>query len=131
MTETPPPVFAARPMSEVLSGHVERLIELYAGWSGYTPTRVQIQLFGDGSFCFGVLGKRPGKGRGYRVWSYDVIVARFSQVWPDGEIAWPADIPRVGPHQVVGFPTFAPKTKPSDDAGEAQPDAPAPALADD
>ena len=52
MTAATQPVFAARPMSEVLSGHVERLIELYAGWSGYTPTRVQIQLFGDGSFCF-------------------------------------------------------------------------------
>lgn len=121
---------AARPMNDVLRENAARVIDTYAGWRGESRTKVAQLLFGDATYLYGVLGRpNADKSVSFRVRSYDVVIARFSEVWPASDLPWPAGVPRIWPAQVDEYPEF-PKATYGKTADDEQPGEPAPAAAD-
>lgn len=109
-----------RLMEEVMRENAARICAAYVDYTGMTPTMLARTLFGDGTYLFSVLGRRKKQADptvSFRVRTYDVIVARFSECWPDG-LEWPAGIPRISPSQVPAMPMFPAPTLPETSAAE-------------
>jgi hypothetical protein len=111
---------APRLMEDIMRENTARLCDAYVAYTGMTQTMAARTLFGDATYLFNVLGKRKratDPAVSFRVRSYDVIVARFSECWPVG-VEWPAGISRVRPEQVPAMPTFPPPHLPEQSADE-------------
>lgn len=109
-----------RLMEDIMRENTARLCDAYVAYTGMTQTMAARTLFGDATYLFNVLGKRKratDPAVSFRVRSYDVIVARFSECWPE-DLEWPAGIARVVPEQVPAMPTFPPPQLPEQSADE-------------
>ena len=111
---------APRRMEEVMRENAQTLLAEYAAYTGLAPTHVARMLFRDGAYMLSVLGRLKAQRSptvSFRVRTYDIIVARFSEVWPEA-LEWPAGVPRIGPEHVPEMPVFPPPQLPEQSADE-------------
>lgn len=89
-------------MEERLRHNVRTLIDAYREFFAIPETSVARLLFGESTYFFGVFQQRKA-GTSFRVRTYDIIVARFSERWP-AALDWPAGIDRIEPSDVTDMP---------------------------
>lgn len=96
-------------MTARLRADIAALLAAYVSHAGVSEYRFADEAFGERTYFYGLL---RGRQRGINVRTYDVTVARFSQVWP-ADLPWPEGILRIDPASVPDFPVFPALTKPS------------------
>lgn len=91
------------PLEPRLRAHLKRLFETYAAKVGGAYSTISARVSGDARFydnlCVGKVG--------FTVKRYDIIVANFSNAWPD-DLPWPEGIERT---RLEDLPTRAPRTR--------------------
>lgn len=101
-------------MEAHLRAAIETVVSAYGKHTGKSEYRIGAEVFGDRTFFYGILGRRPGSGS-FRVRTYDVVMARFSQVWP-ADLPWPEGIIRIDPASVPDMPAYPAIPNPEADA---------------
>lgn len=89
-------------MEDRLRGNIRTILDAYSRFFAIGETVVARLLFGDGSYFLGIFQRRKS-GSSFRVRTYDVTIARFSERWPAG-LEWPAGIDRIDPADVPDMP---------------------------
>lgn len=89
-------------MTSRLRADIAVLLAVYVANAGTSDFRAAAELFGVRTYFYRLLN---GPQRGINVHTYDVTVARFSQVWP-ADLPWPEGILRIDPASVPDFPDF-------------------------
>lgn len=97
----------AEPYADILRRNLMTVVAEYMTATGRSETKLSQELAADGSF---LARWRRGEG-GFRVQTYDDVIARLSLIWPEG-VAWPEGIPRLAPKQIS--PTKRKKEGPAD-----------------
>lgn len=96
-------------MTVRLRADISALLAAYVSHTGGSEYRIAAEVFGERTYFYGLL---RGRQRGINVRTYDVTVARFSQVWP-ADLPWPEGILRIDPASVPDFPDFPALPTPS------------------
>lgn len=75
---------------EILRSNIARLFDAYCTATGASPSAVSVAVSNDNKFV------KTFRERDMRVGTYDLVVSRFSAIWPEGA-AWPDGVDRPAP----------------------------------